>query len=152
MIDAQLATFLEEGLAIQLATRNGQLEPDGTRVVAAAVEPGGTHVVAYVPESAARHIMPLLESSGQVAIVFSRPPDERACQVKGTVEGVRPAAAAEREPVVAQWNRWLDRLEGIGFARAAWEHWPSWPCAAIRVRVTAIFNQSPGPGAGAPLA
>lgn len=152
MIDEQLAAFLQEGIAIQLATRNERLEPDGTRVVAAAVEPTGTHVVAYVPEHAVRHLATSLRASGEVAIVFSRPPDERACQVKGAFEGVRAATPEEREPVLAQWNRWLDRLESIGFARATWEHWPAWPCAAIRVRVHAIFNQTPGPGAGAPLA
>jgi hypothetical protein len=152
MIDEPLAAFLQEGIAIQLATRNQRLEPDGTRVVAVAVDPAGTHVVAYVPESAARHLTASLQASGQVAIVFSRPPDERACQVKGTFEGARAGTAEEREAVVAQWNRWLDRLETIGFARAAWAHWAAWPCVAIRVRVTAIFNQTPGPGAGAPLA
>lgn len=150
MIDTQLASFLEEGIAIQLATRNERLEPNGTRVVAVSVEPGGTHLLVYVPASAT-DVLPDLESSGQVAIVFSRPPDERACQVKGRFAGARPGATSEREAVVAQWNRWLNRLEAIGFSRVAWEGWPVWPCLAIRVEVNAIFNQTPGPGAGAPL-
>ena len=151
MIDTQLAAFLEDGIAIQLATRNERLEPNGTRVVAVSVEPDGTHLLAYVPASAT-HVLPDLESSGQVAIVFSRPPDERACQVKGSFAGARPGLAGERDAVVAQWDRWLNRLESIGFSRAAWRDWPFWPCLAIRVRVNAIFNQTPGPGAGAPLA
>ncbi len=152
MIDLELASFLQEGIAIQLGTRNTRLEPNGVRVVAATVEHGGMHVVAYVPDVSVGHVLSDLESNGHVALVFARPPDERACQVKGTFVGARPATAEERAVVDAQWDRWLDRLTTIGYARQTFEHWTTWPCAAIRVRVNAIFNQTPGPGAGAPLA
>jgi hypothetical protein len=152
MIDKELASFLQEGIAIQLGTRNARLEPDGVRVVAAMVEDDGRHVVAYVPDISARDVLPDLESNGQAALVFARPPDERACQLKGTFAGERAATADERAIVQAQWDRWLDRLASIGVARPAFDHWPAWPCVAIRVQVTAIFNQTPGPGAGARLA
>jgi len=152
MIDLELASFLQEGIAIQLGTRNTGLEPSGVRVVAVSVERDGSHVVAYVPDMSARHVLPDLESNGHAALVFSRPPDERACQVKGSFAGARPASADERAMVQAQWDRWLDRLTTIGVPRPTFEHWSTWPCVAIRVRVNAIFNQTPGPGAGAPLA
>jgi len=29
--------------------------------------------------------------------------------------------------------------------------WVTWPAVAIRVRANALFNQTPGPGAGAPI-
>ena len=151
MIDKELAAFLQEGIAIQIGTRNARLEPDGTRVVAVRVDDDGSHVVAYVPKRAARYVMPNLEENGQAALVFARPPDERACQVKGVFVGARAARAAERPFVSAQWERWVDRLATIGFARPASENWQTWPCVAIRVRVTALFNQTPGPGAGSAL-
>ena len=151
MIDAQLASFLEEGIFISLAAGNERLEPAGARGVAAAVEPDGTHLVVFVPTLGAPGILPNMESSGQAAVCFARPPDERACQIKGAFAGSRPARDDERAMVQQQWNRWLDRLTTIGMERATFEHWPSWPCVAIRVRVNAIFNQTPGPGAGAPL-
>ena len=152
MIDAELAGFLQEGIAIQLGTRNGRLEPNGVRVIAAIVERDGRHIRAYVADAAAPQVLPDLESNGQAALVFSRPPDERTCQLKGTFTGARAATAEERTLLEAQWSRWLDRLGTIGYARATFEHWPTWPCVAIRVRVEAIFNQTPGPGAGAKLA
>lgn len=151
MIDAELAAFLQEGIAIQLGTRNERLEPDGARVVAVGVDGDGRHLVAYVPEPAASRVLPDLESNGQAALVFARPPDERSCQIKGTFAGAQPASAGERAFVEAQWGRWVDLLETIGIARATVEPWIVWPCVAIRVRVNAIFNQSPGPGAGAPI-
>ena len=152
MIDVELAAFLQEGIAIQLGTRNDRLEPNGVRVVAVTVDGDGRHLVAYVPDAAVSQVLPDLESNGQAALVFARPPDERACQVKGTFTSARPASEAERAVVEAQWDRWRDRLASIGVARATLEPWITWPCTAIRLRVTAIFNQTPGPNAGAPLA
>src|SRR5690349_19558841 len=99
MIDLELAAFLQEGIAIQLGTRNDRLEPNGVRVVAVAVEADGRHLVAYVPAEAAPQVLPDLESNGQAAVVFARPPDERACQVKGTFTGSRRASDAERASV-----------------------------------------------------
>ena len=151
MIDEQLASFVEEGIFIALATRNDRLEPNGARVVAACVEAGGTHLVLFLTTVAARSVLPDLESTGEAAVCFARPPDERSCQIKGQFAGMRDATEDERAMVQAQWDRWLDRLTTIGFSRATYAHWPSWPCLAMRVRVTAIFNQTPGPGAGAPL-
>jgi hypothetical protein len=152
MIDTELAAFLQEGIAIQLGTRNAHLEPDGVRVIAVAVEDDGTHLIAYVSDAVAGRVLRDLESNGQAAIAFSRPPDERACQVKGLFVEAHPADADERDFVEAQWSRWLDRLATIGLPRSTFGHWPTWPCVAIRVRATQLFNQTPGPGAGAPIA
>src|SRR5215204_3711815 len=114
MIDVELAAFLQEGIAIQLATRNARLEPNGVRVVAVRVEDDGRHLIAFVPEAAAPLVLADLESNGQAAVVFARPPDERACQVKGTFTGARPASAGERAAVEGQWERWRTRLASIG--------------------------------------
>ncbi len=151
MIDRELAGFLEQGIAIQLGTRNASLEPTGVRVTAVRVEDDGAHLVAFLPAEAAPHVLPDLEDNGHAALVFARPPDERACQVKGVFIGAAPATEVERPFVEAQWNRWLDRLETIGYPRAATSYLPNWPSVAVRVRVTALFNQTPGPGAGATL-
>jgi hypothetical protein len=151
MIDRNLEAFLQEGVGIQIGTRNASLEPDGARVVAVKVDDDGTHLVAYVPKAAASRVLPDLEANGQAAVVFARPPDEKACQVKGVFVDARAARASERAFVAAQWERWVERLGSIGLPREASENWQTWPCVAIRIRVTALFNQTPGPGAGAAL-
>jgi hypothetical protein len=50
-----------------------------------------------------------------------------------------------------QWNRYLQSLERIGIPRASLLGWVTWPAIAVRLRATAIFNQTPGPDAGAAL-
>src|SRR4051812_47365506 len=112
MIDVELAAFLQEGIAIQLGTRNERLEPNGVRVVSVAVDPDGRHIVAYVPDAAVAQVLPDLQSNGQAALVFARPPDERACQLKAPSRTrgrrPRPSAPASRRSGIAGsigWHR-----------------------------------------------
>jgi hypothetical protein len=72
--------------------------------------------------------------------------------VKGEFVAMRQADETEQAPVVAQWNGFVTSLEHVGIPRALTAAWTTWPAVAIRLRVTALFEQTPGPGAGAPLA
>ena len=152
MIDVELAAFLQEGIAIQLGTRNDRLEPNGVRVVAVTVDGDGRHLVAYVPDAArlAGAARSGVERAGGARV---RAAARRAClSGEGHVHQRAPGVRGGARGVEAQWDRWRDRLASIGVARATLEPWITWPCTAIRLRVTAIFNQTPGPNAGAPLA
>lgn len=151
MIDALLAGFLQEGLGIHIGTRTERLEPNGARAIAVKVEDAGRQVIVYVPTIAAHRVLPDLEANGQAAVVFGRPTDDRACQVKGIFVDSRAATTEERFLVLAQWNGYLDKLGTIGIPRAAVAGWINWPAVAIRLRVTALFNQTPGPEAGTRL-
>lgn len=151
MIDRELASFLEGEVGIHLGTRDSGLEPSGVRAVAAAVEADGAHLVVYVATVAAGRVLPDLEANRQAAVSFGRPVDERACQVKGVFVTSRDAGEAERARVVAHWESFLSNLEQIGVQRAAYARWATWPCVAIRLRVTALFEQTPRPGTGGPI-
>jgi hypothetical protein len=151
MIAPELARFLQEGLGIHIGTRNEQLEPNGARAVALKVEDDGGHVVVYLARVAALRLMPDLKSNGLAAISVARPTDERACQLKGTFVSSRPARTNEREFVMRQFEDFLQSLERIGIPRSGTQNWVTWPAVAIRVRVTALFDQTPGAKAGTPL-
>ena len=152
MIGADLAAFLQEGVGIYIGTRNGSLEPNGARALAALVGPGGTELVVYLADIAAPRLMPDLDSNGQAAVTFGRPVDERTIQVKGTFVSARQARDDERPALEAQWENFTRSLETIGVARAARSAWPRWPAIAITLTPTAIFEQTPGPKAGSQLA
>lgn len=151
MLDESLAAFIQEGLAINIGTRNARLEPNGARVSAVRVEADRATVVAYVPTIAAAPILADLRAHGQGALGFARPADDRACQVKGEFVDSWTATEAERAFVEAQLQGSVAQLGMVGIPPEALAHWVTWPCVAIRLRVTATFTQTPGPGAGAPL-
>jgi hypothetical protein len=152
MIDEQLAAFLQDGVGIHIGTRNEHLEPNGARAISLKVEEAGTVVVVFLTEIAARRVLPDLKANGQAAIVVARPTDERACQVKGTFLRTRRTTSAERVDAQAQWNAFLDNLEYIGIPRVSAQTWATDPDVAIALRVTAVFEQTPGPNAGKAIA
>ena len=151
MIDRELAAFLEEGLVIHLGTRNAQLEPNSARVAAVTVDADGSHVTAYVPKVAAARVVRDLQDNGQAALVVVRPTDDRGYQVKGVFVSSAAAKTRERQLVADQWERSRRNLERVGMPLLLTESWAIWPSVAVRVRVTDLFQQTPGPGAGARL-
>jgi hypothetical protein len=151
MIDDALATFLQQGLGINLGTRDAALEPHAVYVPAARVEPGGTHLTVFVPVVGADEVLADLADNGQAAVVFARPEDDRACQVKGVFEAVVPAGDADRAFIETQYAGFMRQLETIGASGEHLRTWTTWPCVAVRLRVTALYSQTPGPDAGAPL-
>lgn len=152
MIDAQLAAFLEEGVAIHLGTRSDALEPNGGRAAAVRVDAGGEQLIVYIAAVAAERLLPDLRSNGQAAVAFVRPIDDRVCQVKGVFLDARPAVEEERTLVDLQWAGFIANLERIGIPPATSARWITWPALAIRLRATAVFNQTPGADAGVQLA
>jgi hypothetical protein len=81
-------------------------------------------------------------------VSFGRPTDDRACQVKGTFVASRAAGDDERAFVASQFDSFVDKLQFIGVARAAVARWATWPAVAVRLKATALFEQTPGPDAG----
>ena len=151
-IEAELQAFLESGLPITFATRDGDLQPDGAWAWAARVEEGGGALTLYVFADSAEASLRNLRVHPEVAAVFDRPTDHRACQVKGRFESSRPAGDDERALVEAQVAATSRELEAIGIPPALTAGWRTWPCVAIRLRVTHLFEQTPGPGTGGLLA
>lgn len=151
MIEPELRAFLEGGVGIHIGSRTAALEPNGARVTAVKVEDDLLHLLVYVPQIAAGRVLPDLEANGAAAVVFARPIDDRACQIKGIFAGSRPAGAEERRFVEQQWEAFLDNLEKIGIPRVGASGWITWPSVVIRMRATTIFEQTPGPQAGALL-
>jgi hypothetical protein len=151
MIDAILAEFLQSGLGIHLGTRDEQLEPSGCRAAALKVESDGKHVVVYVPQAASPRIFDNLRGNGCAAVSMARPTDDRTVQVKGLMLFSWDARPEEEAFARSQWAGFLGQLDAIGLPGAATSSWKIFPCVAVRLKVTALFNQTPGPDAGAAL-
>lgn len=151
-IDDALVAFLQQGIAINIGTRNGRLEPAAAYAGAAVVDEDRAHLTVYVPTLAAPPVLDDLRANGQAAVVFARPEDDRACQVKGIFVSARAAGDDEETIVRAQFEGFLRQLALIGMPGESTRPWIVWPATAVRLRVTAIFDQTPGPKAGAPIA
>ena len=151
IVSEELAAFLQSGLSITAGTRDAALRPDGARVYALRIHEDRERLTAYFHAKAAPAMRRNLADCPLLALSVDRPNDSRACQLKGTFLGSRRGRASERALVEQQVDGFLTQLEAIGIPRAMTAGWLYWPCVAVEMRVTELYEQTPGPGAGEPL-
>ena len=151
VISEPTAKFLESGLAITVACRDRELQPDGAFAWAARVHDDREHVTVFVHTDSARAMLKSLEAHPEIAVLFDQPTSHKACQIKGTFESSRPARDDERSLVERQVEGFARELADIGIPRTMTAGWAIWPCTAFEMRVSRLFEQTPGPGAGEPL-
>ncbi|WP_248353959.1 hypothetical protein [Anaeromyxobacter oryzae] len=150
MISTELAGFLQSGISILVGTRDARLFPDCVRAVGARCAPPGELTI-FLPDATAGTCIANARDNGRVAATFSRAHDHRSIQVKGRAIEVRPCDAAERAAIDAYRCAWAQELAIIGMPPRVTLRMSHWPAHAVRLRVEAVYVQTPGPGAGAPL-
>jgi len=148
ILSDELAAFLASGLSITLGVRDGDLAPDGAPAFAALAHADREHVTVFLPVDAARGALAKLRAHPEVAMLFDLPTEHRVRQLKGRYLRSRRARAAERAEIERQVDGFRSDLEAIGIPRALSGGWKLWPCTAIEVQVTEVYEQTPGPGAG----
>jgi len=147
-LSQELADFLQSGISISIATRDGSLTPNGTRAWAVTADDDRTHITAFLYANTAEPILRDLHAHPEVALGFDRPSDSRACQVKGSYVASHRCRAVDRKVIDRQVAGFFADLGTIGIPAALFRGWKTWPAVAIRIRVTDVFHQTPGPGAG----
>lgn len=152
MLTSDVQAFLREGLDVQLATRDAHLQPHGVQISALRVAEDGAHVEVFAPKVGAAAALANLDANGRAALMCSRASDNRTLQLKGSFVSHRPATRSERGFVTDQRAKFEDDLTRIGLPLGLLASWPVWPSVVIRIRVEQVFEQTPGPGAGAAIA
>ena len=125
--------------------------PNAARATATRAEADREHLIVYVPDVAAGPLLDDLRDTGHAAVCIARPSDHHSWQLKGVFVDARPGGEDERTFVMDQWARSLESMAAVGVPPEGATHYATWPAVAIRLRVTACFDQTPGPGAGARL-
>ncbi len=151
VIPDRLGGFLESGLSINVATRDDDCQPGGEVGWAVRVHDDRVHLTVFLYEKAAPAMLRNLKRHPEIAVALDQPTSHRACQVKGRFVSARRGKATERAEVERQVAGFFSELEAIGIPRAMVAGFRTWPCVAIELRVTHLFEQTPGPGAGEPI-
>lgn len=151
VISKELAIFLESGVSILVGTRDARLLPEAVRAFGARVGAAGEELTVFVPQAVGAVTAANARDNGRIAVLFSRPSDHRSLQVTGRVQSTVPGDDADRAVVDRYRCELAQALAGVGLPPRLTLRAAHWPCHAIRLRVEAIYVQTPGPGAGAPL-
>jgi hypothetical protein len=151
LIDRELSQFLESGISILFATCAADRQPEGIRAFGARFSPDGREVTIFVPADLVPSVLPSIAAGRRAAVCFSRPSDNRSVQLKGPVLAVAPATPADRSVVDRYRKAFAKELAWLGLPLSTGLRMAHWPSLAVRLRIEAVYQQTPGPGAGEPL-
>jgi hypothetical protein len=155
LIDEELAAFLQSGVSVHAASRDAQNVPDMVRGLACRLSADRRRVTVFLLASQCGEMLRDFAANGAIAFVASLPSTHRTVQLKGTDAVAGPPQPGDKELVARQRAAFEFDLVTLGYAKTL----PStlvageWPdVVAVTFTPNAAFVQTPGPGAGAPLA
>lgn len=149
MISVELAEFIESGISVLVGSRDARLRPDCLRAAGAFADPALGELTVVLPKATSERTLANLRGNGRIAVTVTRAVDHRSLQLKGAVVEIRESTESER----ARIERYLEALAldwgMVGVPRKATLALNYWPSYTVRLAVESLFEQTPGPDAGA---
>lgn len=156
VLDAEAAAFLlRPGVSLAAATCDESNVPRIGRCVGCRVSKDRSSVTVLIASQQYQAFFEALRATRAIAVVCSLPSTHRTIQLKGSEAVIEPLARGDVDIVASFVDSFVIELASLGYpedlARAY--HWcdPA-ELRAVRFMPAAAFEQTPGPGAGAPLA
>jgi hypothetical protein len=152
LITPELVAFVHGGVVALVGTAAADLTPALTRGFAPRIAHDRRTVDVFVGREQSAACLANLAQGASITVVIGNPVDYRGLQMKGTTTGQRDAGPGDADWLRRQLVLFEDCLERIGMKRADATRLWSGDLACVTFVPTAIFRQTPGPGAGDPLA
>ncbi|HEY1042613.1 MAG TPA: hypothetical protein VGE60_02010 [Telluria sp.] len=154
LIDAELASFMESGISLNLAACNSALEPGVARALGCRVTDAGRTVRLLVSQQQAAKVLDYIRQTGRVAMVASRPSTHRTVQLKAEGARIEHACADDLDAVRRYLDSFPAELEQLSHQPDVIRAFLACPDDDVRAVVftpCAAFSQTPGSGAGREL-
>jgi hypothetical protein len=148
-LSEEVAAFVCSGVAVSVATRNGDLRPAFTRAWGPRLSEDGQTLTLCVIAPAGSATRAGLEQNGAIAIGFSPPTAARAVQVKGTAVEIRDPERDELECAERHLAAFCVETASIGYpADLARRLYSPVDFVSVTLSIDEVFDQTPGPAAG----
>lgn len=148
----KLQRYVEGGISVFVGTADADKIPTCCRAIALTTSNNFETVTVYVPAATGQEMIANVATTRRVAIAATEPLSHGSIQIKGVSRGVRLAPAADEEFVRMRLHQFADVLAELGLPRRVTHRIAHWPAFAVEVSVEQVFDQTPGPKAGTPLA
>jgi hypothetical protein len=143
------------GISHRLGTCSRSGRPGICRGVGADVLPDG-RVIVLVARDVGGPALAAVEETGQVALVLARPFTHRTLHLKGHDAEIVETQPAHHDLLARRFDEFATQIEPFGFTReqlaANWYRVGEGNLAVVRFSVSGAWDQTPGPGAGQPVA
>lgn len=149
----QLRQFLGLGLSIHIGACDAATGPTLSRALAVQLRPAARLAV-LLPALPGQELLDAIAQTAQVACVFCQPTSHIAIQIKGRDARVEPAWTADWPELTRNHHGFAAEIAPFGFGPEFADAWFDVPGAQLQVvsfLPTGAWNQTPGPGAGAPM-
>jgi Pyridoxamine 5'-phosphate oxidase len=147
-IPEEIVPLIEGSVASWLATCDGALVPEATRVRGVRVDPARFTLTVFVPTEQAGVTFENLRHNRRIALYFCRIADYRAVQLKGEVLSVRASNDDDRALQARFMSAFGEAVTTVGARRETVARFVYWPSHAVEIRVDEVFMQTPGLGSG----
>jgi hypothetical protein len=138
-------------MSILVGTVDERGRPSCCRAIALTSADDLATVTAYVPVATSRSVIADIAATHRMAVVANQPIEHLSLQLKGTTGTTRLARSEERALMHDRLEGFADVLDQIGVPRRITRSITYWPAFAIELHVEEVFEQTPGPKAGARL-
>jgi hypothetical protein len=153
VFEPEMVAFLQGGCSTLVGTVGADGDPHAGRGWGLDVVEGEQDVVRVLIDGHDELTVRHLADKGAVALTAADVPTLRSVQLKGRSLGVQPATAADGERARRFCDDFFtDIVETDGTERSLLERLVPHGFSVCLVQVDQLFDQTPGPGAGAPLA
>lgn len=148
MTAQELRRFVEDGFSLLVGTVGADGEPACCRGLALTGNEDLTRLTLYVSVETAQQAIANVATSRRVAVTVSNPLDHASVQFKGWSQLVRLARGDEADLITSRIDSFGEKLSAIGCPRSVTARVTRWPAFAIEMSVEAVYDQTPGLGAG----
>jgi hypothetical protein len=150
-VDEELSDFLSRGVAGLVAACDERLRPSIGRAWAPRGSDDGSRLTVCVEAPPGSAIRASLEALGTVAATFSLPSTYRTVQLKGEALALREPTAEELEAVGKHVDAFSREAETVGLPPGSGRRLHDRRLVALAFAVRELYDQTPGPNAGARL-
>ena len=154
LLSAENLTFIQQGISITAASRDVRLVPSLSRVLSCRVDADGQRLRLALVRSQGLILLRDIAATGAIAAVFSQPSTHRSLQIKGLDACEVAVDAADQDSVRDSQQAFAAEIALLGFDAAfstRFYHVAPDDLAVVTFTPAQVFQQTPGPNAGAPL-
>jgi hypothetical protein len=151
MLDPRIRRCLEAGASILVGTADTKGTPSCCRAIALTSDDDLKTVSIYLPIATSQSIIKDIATTHRMAVAATHIVEHFSVQLKGTANTARLAAEREVSLIEERLEAFADVLFSVGVPRRLTRSVAHWPAFVVDMRVEEVFDQTPGPNAGARL-
>jgi hypothetical protein len=151
----QLVAKMAGGVSVLVASRDEKLRPSVMRAMGSRVDAGSGVVTVFLSRRQSADLLRDIERCGHIAAMFSQPSTHLSVQLKASRAQIGPATESDRARLESYLAAMEKEIAAVHFpvhlARAMLS-WRLEDLVAVSFEPEQVFEQTPGPRAGAILA